>query len=81
MHEVSCVLLSKDGECGCNPVQDSAQIDVDHHVPVVNTELVEPRNRSDAGVAYEHVEPPEASKCMGDQGLEVGAMTNIGRMR
>lgn len=52
-------------------------VDVDHRVPVVNAQRVEARDRADAGVADEDVEPPEPIAGKLHQRLKVRALGDV----
>src|SRR5580700_3447542 len=56
---MSETLLTENGQRSGDSVQKALQVHIDHLFPVRHAELVEPRDRSDAGIADEDIEPAE----------------------
>jgi hypothetical protein len=52
-------LLTETLQRSGDSVQKALQVHIDHFFPVRNAQLVEPRDRSDAGIAYEKIESAE----------------------
>ena len=75
---MAAALLAEDRERGRDAVEQALHVDVDHQVPVVDAQVVEGRDRHDAGVADEHVEPAELLACGLDQGAQVLAAGHVG---
>ena len=57
--------------------EGARQVGVDHGVPLVQRDLLDRRERIDAGAVAEHVEPPEPLPRRVDDALEVVALRDV----
>src|SRR3954451_6764004 len=93
--EVTAALCPEHGERSRDAIEHALDVDVDHAIPLVDLELVEGRERHQAGVVDEHVQAPKALPDEVDEGghlltardikglvLDLAAMmANVGRER
>ena len=71
-------LPREDRQRGGNAIERAAQVDVDHRVPVIDAQRIEARDRADAGVVDDNVEPAAMFERERDERFEIGAHTDIG---
>src|SRR3977135_17274 len=53
---LSCSLLFHDWQCGCDPMQHTADIHVNHAVPFVYLKFFKSRKRHHSGVIHDYVD-------------------------
>jgi hypothetical protein len=70
---VALPLRAEHRQRGGDAVQHAAQVDVDHRRPAGHVEVGHGADLADAGVAHEHVEPPELRHGQADESFEVVA--------
>jgi hypothetical protein len=74
---VPAALAPEDRQGGGDAVQDAAQVDVDHGVPVVDVEVGEGCDPGGSGVAHQDVEASEPIHRQAHQSLDVGALRDV----
>jgi len=72
-------LPAEDRQRGGDAVQDTAQIDVDHLVPLLDAQLRQRGEGPHTCVVDEHVQPAEGVECRLDEAGRVLAPPHIGR--
>lgn len=75
---MTAALFVEDRQRRGYPVEDAAEVDVDHRRPAVDVQVGNRADLADAGVVHEHVEPPEFVQRRGDQSFEVLAAGDVG---
>jgi hypothetical protein len=74
---VAATLPPEDRQGGRDAVQQPPDVDVEHPVPLVGQQRVEPGQRHHTGVVDEHVHPPELGDRAVDERRDVRAVGDV----
>src|SRR3546814_20583060 len=61
-----------------NAMQNPTDVYVDHSIPIVNTAHAEGRNRHDARIVDQHVNPAKPLHCQGSERLKIFQPCHVG---
>ena len=75
---MSAALAAENRQRGGDAVEHALDVDVDRVFPLFDPQVIERGQGADAGVADEHVQPPEAFAGQLDQGKEIVAPAHVG---
>src|ERR1700681_1464043 len=78
---MTAALLSEHRECRGDSIQNAFDVDVDHPVPLVDLEVVKGRQRHQARVADQYVEPTEAILSFLDKRYQVFTFTDVDHVK
>ncbi len=78
---MTAALLSEHRKCRRNSIQNAFDVDVDHPIPLVDLEVVEGRQRHQARVADQYIEPTEAILCFVDKRCQVFTFTDVDHLK
>jgi hypothetical protein len=60
-------LPSKNGQNGCDAVQQALDVDIDHRLPILDAQVFELRDGTNPGVADQHIKLAIPIGCQADE--------------
>ena len=75
--EMPETLFAEDGQRGSDTVQDAFDVHVDHLLPILDAQVVEKRNRRNAGIIDENIQFTESLTGQLDEVGQVGPSCNL----